>query len=109
VPRISAVYGIVIGMYYGNHPPLLFHARYGGDSAKIEIEGGEVIAGSLPGRGLRLVREWFEEHCGELEANWERAVHHQRPHPIDRSASMKEIIHVTDVVPLEGWKGTGFA
>lgn len=80
---ISAFYGIVFEMYYGDHPPPHFHARYGGNSAKNEIAEGEVIAGSLPGRGLRLVREWSEEHRGELETDWERAVHHERPHPID--------------------------
>jgi hypothetical protein len=37
--RISAFYGIVIQMYYGDHPPPHFHVRYGGGSAKVEIEG----------------------------------------------------------------------
>jgi hypothetical protein len=83
VPRISAFYGIVIEMYYGDHAPPHFHARYGGDAAKIEIGTGDVIAGSLPGRALRLVREWLEEHRGEVAANWERAVRHERPHPVE--------------------------
>lgn len=83
MPRISEFYGIVIEMYYGDHPPPHFHARYGGDSAKVAIATGEVIAGSLPGRSLRLVREWVEQNRTELEANWERAVHHQKPEPID--------------------------
>jgi hypothetical protein len=60
VPRISEFYGIVI-----------------------EIAGGEVIAGSLPGRALRLVREWIDQHRDELDSNWERAMHHQKPQPID--------------------------
>jgi hypothetical protein len=57
VPRISEFYGIVIEMYYGDHPPPHFHARYGGESAKMAIATGEVIAGSLPGRAHRLVRD----------------------------------------------------
>ena len=52
-------------------------------TAKIHIADGEVIAGSLPGRALRLVREWSEEHRDELDANWQRSVRHERPHPID--------------------------
>jgi hypothetical protein len=83
VPRISAFYGIVIEMYFGDHPPPHFHARYGGDTAKIEIATGVVIAGSLPGRALRLVREWMEGHRDELEANWERAVRLERLAPIE--------------------------
>jgi len=83
VPRISAFYGIVIEMYFGDHPPPHFHAHYAGDSAKVEIASGEVIAGSLPRRALRLVREWIEEHRDELEASWERAVNYERPEPIE--------------------------
>ena len=70
-------------MYFGDHPPPHFHARYGGDNAKIEIATGAVIAGSLPRRALRLVREWIEEHRDELEANWERAVRFERPEVIE--------------------------
>lgn len=83
MPRISEFYGIVIEMYYGDHPPPHFHARYGGESAKIEIASGEVIAGSLPVRALRLVREWVEAHRDDLEVNWERTVRHDKPQPID--------------------------
>jgi len=83
VPRISAFYGIVIEMYFGDHPPPHFHARYSGDAAKIEIATGVVISGSLPGRALRLVREWIEQHRDELEANWERAVHFEELEPIE--------------------------
>jgi hypothetical protein len=44
------------------HPPPHFHARYSGEEAVIAIATGEVIAGSLPGRALRLVREWTSMH-----------------------------------------------
>jgi hypothetical protein len=45
VPRISSFFGIVIEMYFGDHPPPHFHARYSGESAKIEIATGAVLAG----------------------------------------------------------------
>ena len=83
VPRISEFYGIVIEMYYGDHPPPHFHARYAGAAAKVAIDSGELIAGSLPGRAQRLVREWVEAHRQELAANWDRAVRHEQPQPID--------------------------
>jgi len=73
VPRISEFYGIVIEMYFVDHPPPHFHARYSGDEALIVIETGEVFAGFLPGRALRLVRDWLDEHRAELVANWDRA------------------------------------
>jgi hypothetical protein len=43
------------------------------EDASIAIETLEVLAGSLPDRALRLVREWAELHRLELEADWELA------------------------------------
>lgn len=70
-------------MYFGDHAPPHFHARYGDDSAKVAIASGEVIAGSLPVRATRLVREWTAMHRSELDSNWQRAVHHEGPRKID--------------------------
>lgn len=53
------VRGIDIEMYFDDHAPPHFHARYGGHEALIVIATGDVYAGSLPGRALRLVREWL--------------------------------------------------
>ncbi len=75
MPRISAFYGITIWMYWneGAHSRPHFHARYSGHSASVDFNG-DVIAGSLPARALRLVRDWASLHGDELHANWRRAV-----------------------------------
>jgi len=73
MPRVSSFYGIVIAMYYKEHGPPHFHVRYAECDASIAIETSEVLAGSLPRRALKLVREWASLHRGELAANWERA------------------------------------
>jgi hypothetical protein len=39
----------------------------------IAIDSGEVLAGDLPPRALKLVAEWTDLHRGELEADWARA------------------------------------
>jgi hypothetical protein len=83
VPRISAFYGIVIEMYYADHPPPHFHARYSGETAKIEIATGAVIAGALPKNALRLVREWLEEHRDELHKNFERVANEETPEKVE--------------------------
>jgi hypothetical protein len=44
-------------MYYAEHGVAHFHALYAGQDASIAIESLEVLAGSLPERALRLVRE----------------------------------------------------
>jgi hypothetical protein len=45
--------------------------------ALIVIATGDVYAGSLPPRALRLVREWVEERRAELELDWQRAHAHE--------------------------------
>lgn len=83
MPRISTFFGIAIEMYYGDHPPPHFHARHGGETAKIEIATGALMRGSLSPRALRLVREWVAEHRDELEDNFERVVNHEVPTQIE--------------------------
>jgi hypothetical protein len=47
MPGISTFYGIVITMYFGDHPPPHFHARHGDEEAKIPIATGSPISGSM--------------------------------------------------------------
>jgi hypothetical protein len=49
-------------MYSSDHAPPHFHARYGEYEAQIAIDTGEPLAGYVPIRALRLVREWAELH-----------------------------------------------
>jgi hypothetical protein len=73
MPRISAFYGIVIAIYFSDHPPPHFHAKYGEWEASVEIETGAVLAGALPPSARRLVAEWAALHRDELTANWDKA------------------------------------
>lgn len=74
MPRISAFYGIVVSMYFADHAPPHFHARYGEHEAQVLVASGEILAGSLPRRAASMVEEWTALHRVELERNWERAV-----------------------------------
>ena len=73
MPEISRFYGIVIRMYYNEHPPPHFHAQYGEYEALIHIPTLAVITGRLPSRALGLVIEWASLHQDELSTSWERA------------------------------------
>jgi hypothetical protein len=74
MPRICEFFGIVISMYYREaHDVPHFHARYGEFEAVIELDTLHVLAGHLPRRVLRLVREWAELNPLALEHNWIRA------------------------------------
>jgi hypothetical protein len=83
MPTISSFFGITIAMFWNerDHPIPHFHAEYAGEVASINIADGTAIAGTLPGRQLRLVKEWTELHQEELLANWERA---RQDQPLER-------------------------
>jgi len=70
LPEISRFLGIIIAMYYNDHVPSHFHAKYGDFEAVIIIETGEVLEGRLPPRVLGLVQEWREYHKGDLNEDW---------------------------------------
>ena len=48
MPELCRFYGIVIRMYFGDHPPPHFHAEYGSEKAAISIDDLSIIKGSLP-------------------------------------------------------------
>ena len=83
MPKLSEFFGIAIYMYWGDHGPPHFHARYGGEKASIVIEDLSVLAGSLPPRALGLVVEWGALHKDELEAAWRKASENQPVDPIE--------------------------
>ena len=73
MPEISRFFGIIIAMYYNDHPPPHFHVRYGQQKAIIEIQSLAVLEGKLSPRVLGLVIEWAASHQAELLQNWELA------------------------------------
>jgi len=73
MPEISRFLGIVIAMYYKEHAPPHFHAKYGGQRASFSIQDLRMIEGELPHRVVSLVLEWAFEHREELMENWRRA------------------------------------
>ncbi|MDF1931795.1 DUF4160 domain-containing protein [Legionella pneumophila] len=58
MPTISAFYGILIQMFWGDHAPPHFHALYAEYEVLIDIHTLEVVRGSMPRRALALVLEW---------------------------------------------------
>lgn len=70
-------------MYFGDHPPPHFHARYAGQSVKFDIDTLAVIDGKLPARTLGLVTEWAALHQQELRAAFEKAANLEAPGTID--------------------------
>lgn len=85
MPIISMFYGIIIRMYlldnkHHNLPHI--HAKYADFEASVGIDEGEILAGNLPRKQLRLVQAWIELHRDELLANWEIATGGDNPYKI---------------------------
>ena len=70
MPTISIFYGIVIQMFWTEHNPPHFHAKYGEFEALIGINDFSLIEGKLPSKALALVIEWASMHQEELKQNW---------------------------------------
>lgn len=79
VPAISNFYGVTILMYWDDHSPPHFHARYAETTASITIQTLLVLHGDLPRRALALTLEWALEHQGELIENWDLCAQKQLP------------------------------
>jgi len=73
MPTISLFFGIVVQMYWRDHPPAHIHAYYQGFEGVFAIADGDLIGGSLPPAATKIVRAWIEERRQELLSNWERA------------------------------------
>ena len=76
MPELSRFYNIVIKMIYSDttqHNKPHFHVYYAEYQAAVGIDG-ELLAGSLPVKQLRLVQAWATIHEDELYAAWNSAV-----------------------------------
>jgi hypothetical protein len=72
VPEISRFLGIVIAMYYNDHAPPHFHAKYRAFEVTVRIADG-VVEGRFPRRALILLLEWYSLHQAELLEDWNLA------------------------------------
>ncbi len=57
MPEVSRFYGIIIAVFFNEHNPPHFHARYGNNKIAIEINSLKILEGNFPPRALGLVME----------------------------------------------------
>lgn len=69
-------------MYYADHNPAHFHARYQEYVIVIDIQSLAVMKGKFPKRALALVLEWANEHRNELMEDWKKARNGEKLLPI---------------------------
>lgn len=70
MPEISRFFGIIIFMYFDDHNPPHFHAKYGEQRAIVGIQDLRLLEGNLSRRAMNMVLEWANEHRLELMNNW---------------------------------------
>ena len=70
MPKICYFLGISIHMYFDEHNPPHFHAKYNGYKGIFTLESVKYSTGNLPPRIIGLVTEWAELHKEELLDNW---------------------------------------
>jgi hypothetical protein len=83
MPEVSRFLGIVIAMYFKEHAPPHFHAKYGNQRAAFSISDLRLIEGKLPQRIVSLVLEWAFQHREELLENWNRVQQREEIHKIE--------------------------
>ncbi|MEX2093062.1 MAG: DUF4160 domain-containing protein [Pirellulales bacterium] len=64
-------------MYWSDHNPPHFHAKYGEHRAEFDIRSLGILKGRLPAKAMALVVEWSALHQEELLQRWEQAREHQ--------------------------------
>lgn len=72
-------------MNFTDHAPAHFHAWYNEYKAIVSIKDG-IVKGEMPGRALKMILEWLEQHQEELMENWEKA---QKGDPLEKIAPLK--------------------
>ena len=79
MPTISRFFGVVIYMYYNDHNPPHFHARYGEHQAMYDIATLELLEGMLPKSAQRYVHRWASMHRDALMDDWMLTQNGQAP------------------------------
>jgi hypothetical protein len=69
MPRICEFYGIIVEMYWSDHNPPHFHAKYGEHRIEIDIRTLGILRGRLPSKAMALVTEWAILHQDELRSH----------------------------------------
>lgn len=81
MPELARFYNLVVRMLYADnrqHNKPHVHVFYAGHEASVAIDG-ELLAGSLPLKQMRILSAWLAIHEEELYAAWNKAVRGEAP------------------------------
>ena len=72
MPTIITIQKVAIRVYTNDHPPAHFHLVSPTFTAKIAIDGLEIIASSTATRNLRPALKWAAQNIDTIRAAWDR-------------------------------------
>ena len=81
MPELSRFFNIVIKMLYADnrqHNKPHVHVLFAEHEASVGIDG-ELLAGSLPVKQMRILSAWLAIHEEERYAAWNKAVRNEPP------------------------------
>ena len=81
MPELSRFFNIVVRMLYADnrqHNKPHVHVLFAEHEASVGIDG-ELLAGSLPVKQMRILSAWLAIHEEELYAAWNKAVRNEPP------------------------------
>ncbi|MCQ2797395.1 MAG: DUF4160 domain-containing protein [Bacilli bacterium] len=64
------------------HNPPHIHAYYGDEEGEFLIENGNLLRGSFPRHGTKMVKEFIKRYKKELQEMWDSGIY-QKLEPID--------------------------
>ena len=70
MPLLCEFFGIKIYMYWEDHSPPHFHAKYNEYEIMVDIQKAVVLKGFFPSKELKLVLAWCEIYREDLILDW---------------------------------------
>jgi len=70
MPRVAFFFGISIYMYMDDHGLPHCHAMYGDYAGAFALEDGELLAGQMPPKEMKKIKDFIKLNQGELLEQW---------------------------------------
>ena len=71
MPSLSFFHGILVQMFWDDHPPPHFHVRYAGCRGRYGIAPLIKLSGDIPPGAERLILQWALLHQVDLLSSWD--------------------------------------
>lgn len=71
MPTFFIIDGIKVDLYFNDHAPPHFHAKYAEYEDLIAIRNSTKLRGNLPTRQHKKIKKWAKEHRKVLMEIWE--------------------------------------